>query len=283
MKLQIKLRLLLCLLASTFNTYAISASINQRLPSGLVATAEYQIGDKNQPAVFILHGLLQTRNYITVRSLITAISDEGYSVLAPNLSLGISNRKKSLPCEAIHNHDMEQDIAEIDFWIQFLERKGHTAIYLIGHSFGSLQILLYSNNKKPKSVKKIIATSLIDVEKSNDGTLIEEHLKRAELNLKQGDNKLHSYPISYCKKYTSPAKHYISYAQWTKQKIKAEIDKLKIPITIILGNKDKRIDKKWISILSNTNLILIEGANHFFDTTHEFDLNDKVLDELRSK
>ncbi len=280
MKPAIKLLLFICLAVIAINKPAISATISHQLPSGLIATAEYQVGDKNRPAVFILHGLLQTRNYITVRSLISATRDEGYSVLAPNLSLGISNRKKSLPCEAIQNHDMTQDIAEIDYWIQFLEKKGHSSIYLIGHSFGSLQILLYSNRKKPKSVKKLIATSLIDVEKSNDGTFIQKYLKQAQLDLKQNNTQLHKYPISYCKNYTSPAKDYISYAQWTKQKIKAEIDKLTIPITIILGSNDKRVDKNWITILSDSNLIMIQGANHFFDTSHEFDLNDNVLTEL---
>ncbi len=280
MKLSSKLLWFISLSVIAINKPAISATISHKLPNGLIATAEYQMGDKNRPAVFILHGLLQTRNYITVRSLISAISDEGYSVLAPNLTLGISNRQKSLPCEAIHNHEMAQDIAEIDYWIQFLEKKGHSSIYLVGHSFGSLQILLYSNRKNPKSIKKLIATSLIDVEKTNDGTLIQKYIKQAQRDLKQDETQLHQYPISYCKNYTSPAKYYISYAQWTKQKIKAEINKLTTPITIILGSKDKRVDKNWISILSDSNLIIIEGANHFFDTTHEFDLNDKVLNEL---
>jgi len=265
-----------------------SATIKNTLPNGFVTSAEYRVGKKAKPAVFILHGFLQTRDYLTVESLITAIGDEGYTVLAPNLSLGISNRKKSLPCEAIHQHNMSQDIDEIDYWVKWLEKKGHSSIYLVGHSFGSLQILVYTNKKKPKSVKKLITASLIDVEKSSDKKLIKSYLIKAREYAKNNDTRLHEYPISYCKKYISPAKDYISYARWDKQTIISELNKLNklnIPISVILGSKDIRVDKTWISLLkkANLNLIIIQGANHFFDTAHEFDMNDKVLNELLSK
>jgi len=259
-----------------------SATISLNLPNGYAATAEYLSGDKNKAAVFILHGMLQTRNYLTVQSLITTAGDDGYTVLAPNLSLSISNRQQSLPCEAIHNHNMTQDIEEIDYWIQWLEKKGHSRIFLIGHSFGSLQILIYSNKKKPKSVIKLITTSLVDVEKTNDRSLIKNDLKRAMQSVKNNNIQLNEYQLAYCTKYISPAKDYISYAKWTKNKLISELDKLSIPITIILGGEDMRLDKNWISRLKQTklNLIIIKGANHFFDTTHEFDLNDKILTEL---
>jgi len=277
--------IILSLLLACISVIGHTAIIKHTLPNGFVTSAEYRAGKKAKPAVFILHGFLQTRDYLTVESLITAIGDEGYTILAPNLSLGISNRKKSLPCEAIHQHNMSQDIDEIDYWIKWLEKKGHSSIYLVGHSFGSLQILVYTNKKKPKSVKKLIAASLIDVEKSSDKQIIKSYLTKAQEYAKNNDTRLLEYPISYCKKYISPAEDYISYARWDKQTIISELNKLNIPISVILGSKDIRVDKNWISLLkkANLNLIIIQGANHFFDTAHEFDMNDKVLNELLSK
>ncbi len=266
-------------------SYTVSAQILQhKLPNGLQSSADYRTGDKSKPAVLILHGLLQTRNYLTVQNLFTAVSDEGYSVLAPNLSLGISNRKKSLPCEAIHNHNMSQDIAEIDYWVNWLEQQGHHEIYLLGHSFGSLQLLVYSNSKNNKVVKKLIATSLIHIEKSNDKTLIKSYLAKARQQVANNDKQLHKYPISYCTNYTSPAQDYISYAKWTKDNIIEEINKLNIPMTMIFGSKDIRVNQNWITQLRKIklNLIIIKGANHFFDASHEFDLSDNVLNELSS-
>ncbi len=258
--------------------------LDHKLPNGLRSNADYHRGDTLKPAVVILHGFLQTRNYLTVQNLFTAVSDAGYSVLTPNLSLGISNRKKSLPCEAIHNHTMSQDIAEIDYWITWLEQQGHHEIYLIGHSFGSLQLLVYSNSKIHKTIKKLIATSLIHIEKSNDNTLIKNYLEQARQQVANKNKQLHKYPISYCSNYTSPAENYISYAKWTKDNIIVEINKLNIPMTMIFGSKDIRVNKNWITRLqkTNLNLIIIKGANHFFDASHEFDLSDNVLNELSS-
>ncbi len=285
MKIIIKLSVIVILFLNCTFTTVYSATIKKKLPNGFTSTAEYLIGDKNKPAVLILHGLLQTRNYLTVQSLITAISDEAYTVLAPNLSLSISNRKKSLPCEAIHNHTMEQDINEIDFWVNWLEKKGHNNIVLVGHSFGSLQLVVYTNKKNPPSVKKIITTSLIDVERTNNNTLLKSFVSKAQQQIKNNDTQLHEYPISYCKKYVSPAKNYISYARWNKNILITEINKLSIPITIILGSGDIRLDKNWVTRLkkANLNLIMIEGANHFFDRSHEFDMNDNVLNALSSQ
>jgi len=285
MKTIIKLSVIVILFLNCTFTTVYSATIKKKLPNGFTSTAEYLIGDKNKPAVLILHGLLQTRNYLTVQSLITAISDEAYTVLAPNLSLSISNRKKSLPCEAIHNHTMEQDINEIDFWVNWLEKKGHNNIVLVGHSFGSLQLVVYTNQKKPPSVKKIITTSLIDVERTNNNTLLKSFVSKAQQQIKNNDTQLHEYPISYCKKYVSPAKNYISYARWNKDLLLTELNKLSIPITIILGSGDIRLDKNWVTRLKKAklNLIMIEGANHFFDRSHEFDMNDNVLNALSSQ
>jgi esterase/lipase len=282
MKTSILQLLSFCLFIISYSITGFAETLSLKLPNNFTSTAEYVIGDKTKTAVLILHGLLQTRNYLTVQSLISAIGDDGYTVLAPNLSFGISNRKKSLPCEAIHNHNMLQDIEEIDYWVKFLENKGYSSIYLVGHSYGSLQILIYANKKKPQSVKKLITTSLINVEKTNDGRLMETFLNQARQHIKNNDSQLHEYSLSYCKKYIAPAKDFLSYAMWNRNKLIAEINKLNIPISIIVGSEDTRIDTKWKSLLrkAKSKLIIIEGANHFFDTTHEFDMNDKVLNEL---
>lgn len=271
--------IILCLLFIVLNRFCTAAAISQKLPNSITVSAEYSVGDADKAAVFILHGFLQTRNYLTVQSLITNVRDDGYTVLAPNLSLAISNRKQSLACEAIHHHNMSQDIEEIDYWIKWLEKKGHNEIVLVGHSYGSLQILLYANSKKRISVKTIIATSLIDVEKSNNNQLIKTYLVKARKHIKNNNDDLHEYSISYCKKYLSPAKNYISYAKWTKNKIISELTQSNILVSVILGNDDVRVDKKWISLLKKNriNLIIIDGANHFFDSAFEFDLNEQVL------
>ena len=78
-----------------------SHTVKEPMPSGIKATAFYSEGEAGKPAILLLLGFLQTRNYLTVNSLSTSLADEGFTILAPTLTLGISNRKRSLPCDAV--------------------------------------------------------------------------------------------------------------------------------------------------------------------------------------
>jgi alpha/beta superfamily hydrolase len=61
----------------------------------------------------------------------------------------------------------------------------------------------------------------------------------------------------------------------------------KIPSYTIMGGADKRFKKvgrEWLNELESTptNLIIIEGANHFFSNEYEFDLQDTLLKTLNA-
>lgn len=261
--------------------------VTENVPGGIVATAEFHPGEKSRPAVLLIHGFLQTRHYLTVSSLMNGLHDSGYSVLAPTLSLGINSRKRSLACEAIHTHTMQQDIAEISFWIQWLKDRGYTRIYLVGHSFGSLQGLVYLNSQHyDKVVKKLITTSLIDLEHSmGQGEKIkqEQSLALAKEKYRNNDNSLTDFSLSYCKKYTSPVNAYLSYAEWDKNRIVENLKKATVPASAILGSEDKRISQSWPSLLAaeGVDVRIIKGANHFFDAEHEFELLEAVIDQIK--
>ena len=49
-------------------------------------------------------------------------------------------------------------------------------------------------------------------------------------------------------------------------------------IKVIIGTHDKRLSKEWRNLLlsKGINVVFINGANHFFDKAHEFDLADSV-------
>ena len=259
-----------------------SSTIESRLANGVMVTAEYQEGDAALPAVLIIHGFLQTRNYLTVNSLITSLADNGYTVLAPTLSLGIQQRKQSLACGAIHTHTMDDDIAEINYWVQWLIKQNHQNIVLLGHSYGSLQILVYYQKEKNPAIKKIVATSLVDVEHVLGTANAQAQYEAALKRLSEGDQSLGEYKISYCKQYLSPHSAFISYAVWSKQKIIDTLKHIPVPVEVILGSKDDRMGKDWPDLVKNTGakVTLIEGANHFFDASFEFDLLDLVNESL---
>lgn len=122
---------------------ALAETIEAKLPTGIIATADFRAGQPSRPAILLLHGFLQTRHAPPVSSLANTLADQGYTVLTPTLTLGINRRSKSLACEAVHAHDLESDVGEIGFWVNWLAGMGLRDIVLIGHSSGSLQILEY--------------------------------------------------------------------------------------------------------------------------------------------
>ncbi len=124
-------------------TISDAATVSLKLPNGLTATANYQKNNLKTTGIIILHGFLVTHNFRTITNLSAALFDEGYTFLAPNLTLGINHRKVSLTCEAIHTHNMSDDINEIHHWVNWLIKQGHKEIVIIGHSFGSLHSLAY--------------------------------------------------------------------------------------------------------------------------------------------
>jgi len=276
--------LILILLTSLVLARPGFASIQEiTLSNGLVATADFRPGDRSMPALIVLHGFLSTRNFLTVSSLIESLASDKYTVLAPNLSLGVSKRNKTLACEAIHTHDIESDIAEIDLWVRYLQGIGYKNIVLIGHSYGSLHGLLYLKKYPKSGIKKLIAASLVDVEHVVGKEKSQMQINLAHSQIKQHDNGLHEYQVSYCKKYLAPAAAFLSYATWSQTKILATIAQVKTPLEIILGAKDKRMGENWPAILRKNGVKtqIIASANHFFNDEQEIDLLDSVLKALK--
>lgn len=252
--------------------------MNKVLPSGLGVSADYSAASTKRPAVLLLHGFLQTRGFSTVVSMKNALTDSGFTTLVPTLSLGINNRKSSLPCSAIHTHTMEDDITEVNYWVNWLAKKGYKKVVLVGHSFGSLQGLVYLSSHPGSIAKSLVAVSLVDVENEVGKAGRIEQIKTVNENLKTDQAALGEYRVSFCKKYVAPHSAVLSYVRWSREKI---INALKIisNVKVIMGSADDRMATDWSGVLKNSgvSLTLIEGANHFFDGLDEFDLNENVI------
>lgn len=270
---------LLLLLALPLPAAAERARIE--LDAGVVAQAEYLPGKPTLPAVLLLHGFLQTHEFATVAALARGLNDQGYSVLAPTLSLGIPHRKKSLACEAVHVHSMDMDLGEIDRWVKWLISRGHGSIVLVGHSFGSLQLLAYLAGKPDPAVRGYIAASLVETQigTSPRAALI----ARLQDAVKRGDRTLVQHPVSYCKRYRSSPDAMLSYVRWDRPRVLKALAGYKGEKLLVMGSADNMIDPDWLQTLarSGTPIRVVEGASHFMDGQHEFDLLEHSLELLK--
>jgi len=251
------------------------------LGNGLTAQAEYLSGKPTLPAVLILHGFLQTHEFPTVATLARGLNESGYTVLSPTLSLGVPNRKQSLACEAVHRHSLDEDLYEVDRWVKWLTSRGHRHIVMVGHSFGSMQLLAYLAGKPDPAVRGYIAASLIEAQIGS--TPRAELIARLQAAVARGDLKLVNQPVSFCKKYPSSPAALLSYVRWDQARILDALNTYKGEKLLVMGDADAVIGRKWLSMLQHngTPMVIVKGAGHFMDGEHEFDLLDHSLTLLK--
>lgn len=275
--------LALLALASVLSPVTVHAALKDvaevRLPSGKIATADFHEGRRGKPAVLILHGFLQTRAFPTVVGVKETLSAAGYTVVAPTLSLGISRRNRSLPCEALHLHSLDQDAAEVAFWVNWLVHKGHTRIVLVGHSFGNLQLLAYLGQSPSPAVKRLLMISLSDVEVKQDARQRAMQAKALKARVVRNDRTLVDVEFGHCKKYVGPPEALLPYMSLSRQSILDALVDSPVPARVIMGGQDDRMGPDWIDTLTarGISVRVIPGATHFFDNQYEFDLQDAVL------
>jgi len=269
---------LMCMLCLSSLTNA--ESIETKLPSGITALADYQVGKPSQTAILFLHGLHQTHHSQPLSSLASNLVTKGYTTLSPNLTLNVNKRAQTMACEAVHTQSMERGVEEIAYWINWLHKKGHQDVTLIGFSStGNILALLYNTQNSHPAVQQTILVSLtpllIDPNEKQTSPLSDHALTPAERN------KLGKYTVGYCKKNFVAIPHiYQSYAKYDYLKI---LDLLKIEhanTALIYGSADYILPASWISqvqaVRPQSEISIIDKADHFFDGTFEFDLADKV-------
>ena len=232
--------------------------------ANITATASWLPGDASKSPLLILHGFLQTYNFSTVNHLQENLADSDYPVLAPTLSLGIDRRSKMLGCEALHLHNLRQEVEELKQWVDWLYARHHKPVVLIAHSAGGKAVTRYLSLYPDAPIAQTILISF-------------SHLKHLD-HQHQPDGKIQSFALGFCKKYLTTEAYYHSYIDWGSTQMIDAIKHARHPVSIILGTADKRILPAWKKSLEEAgiNIVYIDGANHFFDSTHEFDLFDTV-------
>lgn len=270
------------LLVGVWSAASHAETVKLTLPNKLVATAEFRQGAPGKPAVFLLHGFLQTHSSPTIHRLTDSLAGEGYTVLAPTLSLGVPHRKQSLACEAINTHTLAAGVEEIHAWLEWL-KVNNMKIILAGHSLGNAYNLAYLSSHANPHVRKLIGVSIVEG-RLKMGETARRHLLQELRQQARGDPRgILENQFSYCQKFRSSHASILSYLEWGPDKVLTEIDKGNIPITMIMGGKDDLLGPDWLNRLKKTRakVLIIEGAGHFMEGPHEFDLLDAFLAELK--
>jgi len=276
-------RLMLSLLPLCLSAPAWAERVTLALRPNLTALADFKPGQADKPAVIILHGFLQTHESPIVFRLATGLAGEGYSVLTPTLSLGVTHRSSSLACEAIHSHTLSEGAAEIGRWVDWLLKRHKGPVVLVGHSLGSLTLLAYLEQSRLPPVRKAIGISIMEGRISGKSANQEALLLDLKKRLQAGQRSPIKQPFAFCASMLASPESLLSYLEWTPKRVMAMSGKHRSNIVYIMGGNDDRLGEGWLSGLGKTGVKVrtIPGANHFMDGEYEFDLLDSVIDELK--
>lgn len=277
---------MICLLG-LFSSPLISKEISVFLAGNTTVNADYRPGQQGKPAVFLLHGFMSTYNLNIIQIIAEELEGEGYTVLAPTLSLNINNRRAGINCDAVHTHTMESDVSEIAWWVNWLKSKGYRRIVMLGFSTGALQISVYLSKQQDDSIEQAILLSPAYLAgKPFPEQRERKDIAEAKKMLTNHKDELQKFSLSYCKSnFLSPPNVFLSYKHWTSDKLLKVIERISIPTSIFLGSNDHRFGPYLNAKLTSTKskVITIPGANHFFDSPYEFQLLENINNALARK
>lgn len=192
--------------------HAGSVKVSIEIAPGLVAQADCWPGEADKAALLLLHGFLQTRDFPTIRRLAESLADEGFNVLAPSLTLGISRRKQSLSCDALRTHSIG-DLAELPTWTRWLAGRSGKPVTVVGYSTGGLQLaamIEQSGESLPARQAILIGVAYFDEmsEQFDWGAL------RARAEQADDPDEMGVYTLGFCREYVTTPANLLSYLRW---------------------------------------------------------------------
>jgi hypothetical protein len=267
-----------------FSSSASSDTVQQNNLNGFYLTDEI----KSESIALLLHGTRGHKNLELISSLRESLIDIGIDSLSINLSYGIKNRNDDfLPCDIHHQHTVKDSLEEIRLWHDFVNQKGYTKVYLIGHSRGAVDILNFYLNVSDNLVNLesiFLLAPIIDSDYDNKIN----YQTNYNVNIESIDIK-DNIKINFmgCENALVSGKTFKSY--YYNSETKSLNDALKSSTartTIITGSEDQITPDTYdlvqdlLSKNKNIKLFKIDGADHFFRDFYFDDLIEIISTEV---
>jgi len=246
------------------------------------------------PTVLITHGTLSHNKSEIMTALQELFLQNGVSSLAINLGLGLNDRHGPYDCNTPHNHRHEDAIGEIGTWLDWLEKQGVKQVVLLGHSRGGNQTAWFAAEHDDPVIKKVIlvAPQTWNPEyeaqsyENNYGKPLAEIMGKAESMVAAGrpQTAIEHTDFIYCKDTTVSAEAMVSYyAADPRKDTPYLLPKIKKPVLVFAGSEDqtvKGLNEKLAPLAEagDIELVVIDGADHFFRDLYVEDLVDSAVE-----
>lgn len=286
----IALGLVLC---GAFAVQATEVTLENGQGQTLAANLELADGKTVEDGVVLLtHGTLAHNQMEIIAALQAALKDRDISSLAPTLSLGVSKRTGMYDCKVTHTHKHSDAMTEIGLWLNWLKAQGAGDVVLAGHSRGGNQTAWFAAREPDPVVSKVvlIAPATWDAAKAADGFAkrhgrpLADVMAEAEalINAGKGDQVLKGAGLLYCPGSDVTAASFEDYYRVDERfhtpNLMPTIGK---PTLVVVGSEDNVVEglieaTQPLADAGTVELVVIEGADHFFLDFYAEDLADTV-------
>lgn len=230
--------------------------------------------------MLVTHGMLAHGGMELIAALQGLLKEKGWSSLAINLGLGVSNRKGMYDCAQPHTHRHADALDEIGLWLSWLEGQGAKSVVLLGHSQGGNQTARFVSERDRPTVSAVVllAPATWDEQKAAKGyearykQPLKPILERAQALVAagKGGTQFERTGFLYCADATVTAESFVAYyAPDTRRDTPSLLPKITKPVLVVAASQDEIISDLPARAAAHADgkrvqLKVIEGADHFF-------------------
>jgi len=271
-------RFVLPLLTSTLLTAPALAETVEIQHQGLTLNAELALADGSTLADGVLvltHGTLAHSGMELIVALQDLLVDSGVNTLAVNLSYAIDNREQAMyDCAVPARHTMQDAVAEISAWQDWLDSQGAGPRWMMGHSRGGNQTAQYTLSDPDRVTGQILlapATWNLDDTLSGYSKRYSQDMTQllAQAEAMDADVLLEGVSFLYCEGSGASAaslmSYYGNYPNYDTPTVLAQTD---TPTLVIAGTLDDVVadlPEKMAKVSKESiQYVEIEDADHFF-------------------
>ncbi len=254
--------------------------------------------------VLLTHALLQHNKMETIRTLQGLFRERGYSTLAITFSAAVDDRRGPYDCATPHRYTVEDNVAEIGLWVDWLKARGAGQIILAAHSSSGNELGYYAIESDEPAITKVLffapGTGRFQGIALTDETYFAQYrVKLADVRARaraladagQGDAMMEGVDFLFCPKANVTASTFLSYYRprsILRPPVPAFSDRQPKPALVIAGSEDD-VAPDLIGVVKphvdgeRLKLVVIEGCGHFFRDLCADDAVDAAVAFLEEK
>ncbi len=282
---------LTALAASLLFSFPVVAETLQLQSQGLTLNAELETAGHDslsgQKVVLINHGTLAHGRMELINALQDTLAEAGIASLAPTLSLGVDNRQGMYDCNTPHTHRHEDAMSELKLWLDWLQARDVSQLWLLGHSRGGNQVaqLTSTANGYPIMGQILLAPMTWDAQHEAEAYASRYATPLKPLLAKAAAQVSGPLPepvgFLYCDQAQVNAESFVSYYTDIQAKhTPALLQNTDLPTLVITGSEDQVVPDlpKAMQTVKNPKVeqASIEGADHFFRDLYTYDVVDQI-------